>query len=68
VVAVRAPQGKKKAAQLLDVEQGVCPVCNGRVYKTLSLQSVEAAFRALQVPPARRLSATRSGSGPVAAR
>ena len=52
VVSVTAPQGKKKDAQLPEVEQGVCPNCNSRVYKTLSLQSVEAAFRALQLPPA----------------
>ena len=44
-------KGRKKAAQLLEVEEGVCTVCGRRVYKTLSLQSVEAAFRALQLPP-----------------
>lgn len=50
VVPVTAPQGgKKKDAQLLDVEQGVCPICGSRVYKTLSLQCVEAAFRARQI-------------------
>ena len=53
VVPVTAPRkGRKKAAQLAEVEQGVCPVCDRRVYKTLSLQGVEAAFRALQLPPA----------------
>ena len=53
VVPVTAPQrGKKKDDQLLEVEQGVCPFCNSRVYKTLSLQSVEAAFRASRHPPA----------------
>ena len=50
VVPVTTPgTGKKEAAQLLEVEQGICPVCNNRVYKTLSLQCVEAAFRALQL-------------------
>lgn len=53
VVPVSAPRtGKKKEARLPAIEQGVCPVCNSRVYKTLSLQCVEAAFRALQLPPA----------------
>jgi hypothetical protein len=50
VVAVTAPQtGRKKGAQLLEVEQGVCPSCGSRVYKARSLQSVEAAFRTLQL-------------------
>ncbi len=50
VVPVTAPRrGKKKDARLLEVEQGVCPLCGSRVYKTLSLQCVEAAFRARQI-------------------
>ena len=52
VVTVTAPRTGKKDAQLPEVEQGVCPVCNSRVYKTLSLQLEEAAFRALRLPPA----------------
>ena len=53
VVPVTAPRtGKKKDAQLPEVEQGVCPICNTRVYKTVSLQCIEAAFRALELPPA----------------
>jgi hypothetical protein len=53
VVAVKASQkGRRKGAQLLEVEEGVCPVCSSRVNKTRSLQSVEAAFRALKVAPA----------------
>ena len=55
VVPVTAPRrGRKKGAgtELAEVEQGVCPNCDSRVYKTLSLQCVEAAFRALQLPPA----------------
>lgn len=53
VVAVTAPRkGRRKGARLLEVEEGVCPVCKGRVYKTRSLQSVEAAFRALTLTPA----------------
>ena len=52
VVAVTAPRkGKRKGAALLEVEEGICPVCGSRVYKTPSLQSVEAAFRALQLAP-----------------
>jgi hypothetical protein len=52
VVQVAAPRtGKQKDAQLPEVEQGVCPLCGSRVYKTLSLQCVEAAFRALKLPP-----------------
>ena len=55
VVAVTAPKkGRKKGARLLEVEQGVCPVCKSRVYKTRSLQAVEAAFRALHLGPAGR--------------
>jgi hypothetical protein len=50
VTAVRT--GKRKDAQLPEIEQGICPVCKSRVYKTLSLQCVEAAFRALQLSPA----------------
>jgi hypothetical protein len=50
IVPVTAPRsGKKRDAQLLEVEQGVCPICNRRVYKPLSLQCVEAAFRARQL-------------------
>lgn len=50
VVPVTVPRaGKKKDAQLPEVEQGVCPVCGSRVYKTLALQSVEAAFRTRQL-------------------
>jgi hypothetical protein len=50
VVAVKAPRkGRRKGAQLLEVEEGVCPVCKSRVYKPRSLQSVEAAFRALKL-------------------
>jgi hypothetical protein len=54
IVPVTAPRkGRKKGgAELPEVEQGVCPICNSRVYKTLSLQCVEDAFRALQPPPA----------------
>jgi hypothetical protein len=53
VVAVTAPRkGRKKGARLLEVEEGVCPVCKSRVYKTRSLQSVEAAFRELKLTPA----------------
>lgn len=53
VVPVTAPRtGKKKDAQLPEIEQGICPLCKSRVYKTLSLQCVEAAFRALQLSPA----------------
>jgi hypothetical protein len=53
VVAVRAPgKGRRKAAQLLEVEEGVCPVCGSRVYKTRSLQAVESAFRTLRVKSA----------------
>jgi len=64
VVAVTAPRtGRKKDAQLLDVEQGVCPNCGSRVYKARSLESAEGAFRALQLPPA-----TEPGSGRAAAR
>ena len=52
MVAVTAPRtGRKKDAQLLEVEQGVCPKCGSRVYKAGSLQSVEAAFRTLQISP-----------------
>jgi hypothetical protein len=51
-VAITAPRtGRRKAARLLEVEQGVCPVCGTRAYKTRSLESVEAAFRALQLAP-----------------
>jgi hypothetical protein len=54
VVAVTAPRkGRRKSAQLLEVEEGICPICGSRVYKTRSLQSVEAAFRALKLAPAR---------------
>ena len=53
VVAVTAPRkGRRKGAQLLEVEEGVCPICKSRVYKPFSLQSVEAAFRALKLTPA----------------
>jgi hypothetical protein len=53
VVAVTAPgKGRRKGAQLLEVEEGVCPVCGSRVYKTRSLQAVESAFRTLRVKPA----------------
>ena len=52
VVAVTAPRtGRKQDAQLLEVEQGVCPKCGSRVYKARALQSVEAAFRTLQLSP-----------------
>jgi len=52
VAAVTAPRrGRKKSARLLEVEEGVCPICGSRVYKARSLQSVEAAFRALQLAP-----------------
>jgi hypothetical protein len=43
--------GRRKSAPLIEVEQGVCPVCGTRVYKPWSLQSAEAAFRALQLSP-----------------
>ena len=53
MVPVTTPgRGRKKDAQLLEVEQGVCPICNRRVYKPMSLRCVEAAFRARQVQPA----------------
>jgi hypothetical protein len=53
VVPVTAAQtGKRKDAQLPEIEQGICPVCKSRVYKTLSLQCVEVAFRALKLTPA----------------
>jgi hypothetical protein len=53
VVAVTAPgTGRKQKAKLPEIEQGICPVCSSRVYKTLSLQLEEAAFRALRLPPA----------------
>jgi len=52
LVAITAPRtGRRRAVQLLEVEEGVCPICKSRVYKTRSLQCVETAFRALQISP-----------------
>jgi hypothetical protein len=52
VVAVTAPRkGRRKSAELLEIEEGICPVCGSRVYKPRTLQSVEAAFRALKLTP-----------------
>lgn len=52
VVAITAARaGRRKAARLLELEEGVCPVCGSRVYKAQSLRSVEAAFRTLQLSP-----------------
>ena len=52
VVGITAPRtGRKKERRLVEVEQGVCPTCASHVYKTRSLQCVEAAFRALQPSP-----------------
>jgi hypothetical protein len=52
VVAARAPRkGRRKSAELLEIEEGICPVCGSRVYKPRTLQSVEAAFRALKLTP-----------------
>ena len=51
-VAVTARRtGRRKDVPLLGVSQGVCPICGSRVYKPWSLQSLEAAFRALQLSP-----------------
>jgi hypothetical protein len=59
VVAITAARtGRRRAARLLEVEEGVCPICGSRVYKTQSLQSVEAAFRALQLSPVAQRAAT----------
>jgi len=43
---------------LLEVEEGVCPICGTRVYKAQSLQTVEAAFRLLQLSPLAQRAAT----------
>jgi hypothetical protein len=43
---------------LLEVEEGVCPICGSRVYKAQSLQSVETAFRALRLSPVAQPAAT----------
>ena len=59
VVAITAPRaGRRKAAHLLEVEEGVCPICGSRVYKAQSLQTVEAAFRLLQLSPLAQRAAT----------
>jgi rRNA maturation endonuclease Nob1 len=52
VVAITARRtGRRKGVPLLEVEQGVCPICGSRVYKPWTLQSAEAAFRSLQLSP-----------------